>query len=347
MSTPSAVTLDIKTFTADDADLMRSLYDGWAEAIPVDQPGIPAPSLEDATRSLATPPHGARAEFLAAVADGTVVGAALMFMPDTVNTHFVHLEGWVNLGWRRRGVGTALRDAVEAKMREYGRTTWLAQVRENPGRESPGPAFAEATGMTRAMTEVCRRLHLEDLDDDVLTALSADCRTRLDGYEVLVWEDGTSGPHPEEYVDGLARLELRMDTDAPHGDIDMKPRTEPEPEAIRARSQRSGLQNMRCFNAAVRHVESGDIVAWTVLMLHPGEGGTFAYQNITVVDPAHRGRKFGTLVKLENLAAIRAACPDLRTIETRNADENAHMIAINDALGFRIFCLVHNYQKEI
>lgn len=329
---------------------MASLYEGWVGVVAQDEPGMPTPSLEQAAASLSTPPHNVDADFRAAVVDGEVVGAALMFMPTELNTHFVQLEGWVNVPWRRQGIGTALLRVVEERMREAGRSTLLIRVREysgEGGRPSPGPAFGEAAGMTRAMTEVCRRLYLEDLDRDVLAALEADCRTRLDGYEVLRWEDGTSGDHPEEYVDGLARLELRMDTDAPHGDIDMKPRTEPEPEAVRARSRRSGAQGMRCFNAAVRHVGSGDIVAWTVLALHPGGNGTFAYQNITVVDPAHRGRKFGTLVKLENLDAIRSACPDLAIIETTNADENAHMIAINNALGFRVFCLIHNYQKEI
>lgn len=347
MTSHDAVTLDIKSFTVDDTDILDALYDGWAEATVVDQPDSPVLTRTEAIASLSTPPPTAVGDFHVAMVDGQVVGTVLIFMPTTLNTHFAHVEGWVHVPWRRRGVGRALRAAVEERLRELGRTVWMTRVREYPGEDVSGPAFAEDGGMTAAMTEVCRRLYVDEVNDDVIAELRADCLTRLDGYEVLRWEDGVSGPHPEEYVDGLARLEIRMDTDAPTGDIDVKPRTEPEPDGIRARSKRSALQGLRCFNTAVRHIESGDIVAWTMLAMHTGGAEDFAFQNITVVHPEHRGRKFGTLVKLENLAAIREAAPNLRIIETSNADENAHMIAINDVLGFRVFCLVHNYQKEL
>lgn len=41
------------------------------------------------------------------------------------------------------------------------------------------------------------------------------------------------------------------------------------------------------------------------------------------------------LVKAEDLRHTRAALPHLRAVDTYTAAENRHMIAINEALGFR------------
>lgn len=40
-------------------------------------------------------------------------------------------------------------------------------------------------------------------------------------------------------------------------------------------------------------------------------------------------------MKVENLLRVREAEPELRYIDTWNAAENGHMVAINEAIGFR------------
>jgi GNAT superfamily N-acetyltransferase len=58
-------------------------------------------------------------------------------------------------------------------------------------------------------------------------------------------------------------------------------------------------------------------------------------QESTVVLPAHRGHRLGMLVKAVNLQAHARLRPDTRRIYTWNNEDNAHMLAINVALGFR------------
>ena len=48
----------------------------------------------------------------------------------------------------------------------------------------------------------------------------------------------------------------------------------------------------------------------------------------------HRGHRLGALVKVANLERLLAEAPDARRVHTWNADENTHMNAINDAMGF-------------
>lgn len=88
------------------------------------------------------------------------------------------------------------------------------------------------------------------------------------------------------------------------------------------------------YHAAACHEATGRIVGWSVLGFDVGEQD-FAWQGTTVVDPDHRGHRLGLLLMLENLRRVRELYPGLRAVDTVNAEQNTHMIAINDALGFR------------
>ena len=82
------------------------------------------------------------------------------------------------------------------------------------------------------------------------------------------------------------------------------------------------------------HEASGRLVAWTLLDVYE-TAPWHAYQQITLVDPAHRGRRLGLLVKIENLLVRpRRTSRQLRVIDTFNAEANSYMIAINEAMGF-------------
>ena len=59
------------------------------------------------------------------------------------------------------------------------------------------------------------------------------------------------------------------------------------------------------------------------------------FQSGTLVSPEHRGHALGLAVKLANHRQIRAMFPDCRVLITGNADVNAAMNKVNDALGYR------------
>ncbi len=50
--------------------------------------------------------------------------------------------------------------------------------------------------------------------------------------------------------------------------------------------------------------------------------------------PEHRGHRLGLLLKVENLRWVRREAPHLTRLDTWNANDNPHMIAINEALGY-------------
>ena len=90
----------------------------------------------------------------------------------------------------------------------------------------------------------------------------------------------------------------------------------------------------RRFYRPGRHDATGHLVAWTAIVFDAGLREQ-ALQQITIVDPAHRGHRLGLLVKIDSLWHTLEHEPAFRVLDTWNAAENSYMIAINEKLGFR------------
>jgi hypothetical protein len=88
------------------------------------------------------------------------------------------------------------------------------------------------------------------------------------------------------------------------------------------------------------------LVAWTAIS-HDGEIPWHAWQNITIVDPGHRGHRLGALVKVANLRLMREHQPQVTTVDTGNAAVNTYMIAINEQMGFRPLYAWQSWQTEL
>jgi hypothetical protein len=62
---------------------------------------------------------------------------------------------------------------------------------------------------------------------------------------------------------------------------------------------------------------------------------------------AHRGHRLGVLLKTDMNLWLREVQPKLSTIDTWNAESNDHMIAVNDAIGYRIMGRELQFQKSL
>ena len=126
-----------------------------------------------------------------------------------------------------------------------------------------------------------------------------------------------------------------------------------EPEKVdaaadpRRRGGRTPARGRRHYNTGVRprrHRPAGRLDRRSSLDDDPD---WHAWQQITIVDPDHRGHRLGTIVKIENLRYTLAAEPALRYIDTWNAAANDHMISINELMGFRPVDAWHNWQQDL
>lgn len=252
-----------------------------------------------------------------------------------------------------RGLGRLLLDTAAQEARRRGRTvldTFTEHPAATPGAPDEGDAVVPSTG-TGALPGADRSVRFAraagfSLDQVVrFSALDLAAGGPDDGaawqrleaqasaaaapeYELLTW----AGVPPEHRA-GMAELFARMSVDAPQG--------ESRHEAARWGAGRvADLDRMLAeagtvpLYAVARHRATGQFAAYTALWIRRGKEDV-ADQDDTLVRAAHRGRSLGMWIKLANLAQYRARYPMARRVVTYNAEENAHMLAINEALGFR------------
>jgi RimJ/RimL family protein N-acetyltransferase len=90
----------------------------------------------------------------------------------------------------------------------------------------------------------------------------------------------------------------------------------------------------------------GEVVAGFTEVVVPAGAAERAAQYDTAVVPEHRGRRIGIWVKAAMLDWLRAERPEVGEIETDNSDDNVHMLAVNEELGFRRLREYRDYQAE-
>jgi hypothetical protein len=202
-------------------------------------------------------------------------------------------------------------------------------------RDEAGEAFAIAMGLKPALPEVRRRLDLSTVDVWALEQPEAP------GYSLVRWRERA----PEEYLADLARLDGRLVTDAPMGDLVLEA---PKIDAARIRDyEETGIASReRRYQIGIVHDATGALAAWTTLMFD-STTPDHAWQHITIVDPPHRGHRLGLWAKVANLRFAVENEPALRFIDTWNAAANGHMIAINEQVGFRAVDAFMQWQQDI
>jgi hypothetical protein len=197
-------------------------------------------------------------------------------------------------------------------------------------------------GAVRAQTVARRVLDTTALSPDKLAEQVEEYRRGAGAdYTLHTW----FGPTPEEFVAGRAVLSSRFVGEAPLGDIEWEPE-KIDVARVRQHERSAAARGHRDYHAMVRHEPTGELVAWSELVGYACQRDTMD-QEITLVLPEHRGHRLGLLTKLANLRQAMSGVPELTTVHTWNAVENAHMIAINEQLGFRLVDLWDAWQQSL
>jgi len=337
--------LSVSELDPADSDAVEALRRLLNETRRHELPDFPQTCPHRFRAQVATPWPGQETLRWIAREGAELVGAAIVDLPTLDNLENADLDIRVPLRHRRQGLGRELYAFAAAELRRRGRRRVMGFTPESlpdgVRRDPAGSAFAAAMGMSNALDDVRRRLDVATVDRAALDGLLAHAWTKADGYSLVRWIDRA----PEEYLDDVALLESRLMTDAPLGDLAW------EKEKIDADRIRAGEETRRRYGStavstAARHDASGRLVAWSAV----GQehcNPEHAWQGITLVHPAHRGHRLGTIVKIENLRYAQQHLPELRYIDTWNAAVNDFMISINEAMGFRPVEGWRNWQQEI
>lgn len=254
-----------------------------------------------------------------------------------------------------RGIGRALSDRVEQQIRDEGRRKAIVYA---GGTELGGARLASPTGFGSISAEsrqtrfLQRRgyrfeqvermsrlpLPVPGLDAKLRDAVAASGPE----YVVHTWERRI----PDRWIPDMAVLITRMSTDAPTAGLE-----EPEdiwtPERLAEHDERIAREQPRNrLTAAIEHLPSGELVAFSDLSVPP-QSHRAAMQYATLVRRDHRGHRLGMLVKVANLVQFESNYPGYPSILTFNAEENRHMLAVNEALGFRAIAYEGAWRKDL
>ncbi|HIW61616.1 MAG TPA: GNAT family N-acetyltransferase [Candidatus Stackebrandtia excrementipullorum] len=280
----------------------------------------------------------------AAVDADRVVGALMLQLPKNENTHIAQAGVAVHPLFRRRGIGTRLMDKAVELAREHGRGTLVTDAvhpcGETTGITDTGRPFAKVHGFEPALTMTGLRVDL-DAARAREDALWDSVRRACADYELISY----TCPTPEELVGGVAALSSRVNSDIPHGDLEVDESTYDVRRVRESEVKESGWGVTKLVTIA-RHRGTGRFGGYSTGRIF-ASATDVASVGITLVDPEHRGHRLGLALKIQLHRDLRRSHPTIRVVETGNANENEHMLRLNEQLGFAPVGCMTAFQKSV
>ncbi len=178
-------------------------------------------------------------------------------------------------------------------------------------------------------------------DRATLARFRRDAEGATPDYREHRWIDVT----PERRRDDMAVLMTRMTTDAPSAGMEEPESVWTAQRVVDAESGRTPA-DPELLTVVVEHMPTGRLAGFTRLSV-PRDPGDAVSQAETLVLREHRGHRLGMRLKVAGLEFLDEARPGHPSIVTWNAEENRHMLDVNEAVGFVAIGSVGAWRKDL
>ncbi len=271
-----------------------------------------------------------------AQAGGRTVGMGELHTSERDNRDLAWLGIEIHPDHRRRGHGSALIALLSERAGQVGRTSLGMDGWEGDATR----VFAHRQGFAQKSITINRRQLVAELDWDELDARYAEARSHAAAYNLV----RLPGDVPEDELAAFAVMVSAIN-DAPLDDLEIEDEVF-TPERIRSYERAHAARAIRLHRVFARHHVTGELAGQTVVAVDL-ERPQLGEQHDTSVGAAHRGHRLGLLLKIEMLRWLREDQPQLVSVDTWNAESNAHMIDVNRALGYRVLGRSLVFQRTV
>ena len=307
-------------------------------AATAERPGKPWPVWEQSRVALPRDNPERGITLLGAIDGREMVGAGLLTRSLQDNLHSAMAFAYTRPDRAREGIGRRLVAELEVVAAGDGRTTIQSEAYLPPGGSAVPEAFARAMGYEVASRESIKELALADYSAR-REALVREAAAAA-GYRVITFDTVC----PDEHVESFGRLLGTLMDEVPLGELDLAA-SEWSVERVRAAEQRQ-VDIGRHVHTAMAIAPDGQVAGVSDVRVDDSDP-THGQVGITIVDPAHRGRRLGLALKLATHDRAVATYPDLVSVDTSNAEVNTWMNAVNEALGYRTIETLLELQKKL
>jgi len=328
--------MELREFGPDDAGAIRAWVDLANAVAAADSPWRHASTVFRQEMEMRHGWDGEVGRFFLAEAGGEAVGGLAVHTSEYDNLDLAWLGIDVHPDHRRRGHGTALVEAAYGVCRSMNRSSLGSD-----GWESERvAAFAASVGFEKKSQAINRRQHLDELPDGLAAKVYDEAAAVAADYELLTFD----GPSPDDLVEAISVMSAAIN-DAPLDDLEIEDEAYP-PDRIRAYEAAQLASGFRFHRMIARHRGTGELAGHTVVVVD-GERPELGEQHDTSVVRDHRGHRLGALLKSAMVLHLAEVEPQLRTVDTWNAESNGHMIGVNELLGYRVMGRELQYQRRI
>jgi len=324
---------DVNTASAEELSAVHALSNRLhAEMWPEDPPR----GFEEWVRRLQTVPPFVLLRQWVAWNGKYAVGRAILTAHDTPhNRHIADADIEVAPERRRQGIARRLLPYVVEGTEALDRKLLLA------GTDSAipaGQALMERLGARVGLVSRTNQLDLAQLDPDLME------RWRNEGPRDLFSLGWWIGAYPEEDLVPICDLKDVMNTE-PRDDLEVED-WKWTPEIVRQQEFSMRERKVERWTLFTRHQASGELAGYTEVFYDPTQGETL-WQGDTGVLPKYRGHGLGKWLKATMTEKVLTERPQVVRVRTGNANSNAPMLRINDAMGFRPYKDWTAWQVEV
>lgn len=328
--------MDIRRFVAEDAQTVTAAVELSNAAAKVDAPFAHPATPQTYTGWMRHAWDGETPENYAAWDDGSLVGSLAVSVSERDNTHL----GWIDLvvhpDHRCRGIGTQLLEFAKARTLRLGRRSLGGSGWESDATRG----FAAKHAFPPKSSDINRRQYLAAVDWQVVAEMSGEAALAGSSYELV----RIFGRTPDHMLDAVAAMTAAIN-DAPTDDLDIEDEVFSRERIIDYETAQLA-RRYRLYRVVAQHKVSGELAGHSVVAVE-ADRPEIGDQHDTAVLGAHRGHRLGMLVKTDMLGWLAEEEPQLKTIDTWNAESNDHMIEVNEKLGYVVLGRELTFQRDL